>query len=155
MPIYNMATEASIWLRRHGTWALNWVLTWAEKLFNSCFQVSWQSLQHQPLPVWISLATRAMCPSWLHDARICDGSGPLIVPATGAHPKSVHSLNASCLTPVVHYSQNFSKSKSVLPKMLARSGLVGKRNSRPHLGQFQAFFPWAGKQKMNFAYFPG
>ena len=38
MPIYNMATEASIWLRRHGTWALNWVLTWAEKLFNSRFK---------------------------------------------------------------------------------------------------------------------
>ena len=33
--------------------------------------------------------------------------------------------------------------------MLARSGLVGKNSSRPHLGQFQEFVPWAGKtQKM-------
>ena len=33
--------------------------------------------------------------------------------------------------------------------MLARSGLVGKNSSRPHLGQFQTFFPWAGKIQKN------
>ena len=39
----------------------------------------------------------------------------------------------------------FSKSKSVLPKMSARSGLAGKRPSRPHLVPSQAIFPWTGK----------
>ena len=35
----------------------------------------------------------------------------------------------------------FSKSKSVSPKMSARSGLAEKqKNSRPHLGPFQAIF---------------
>ena len=34
-----------------------------------------------------------------------------------------------------------SKCKSVLPKMSARSGLVGKKSSWPHLGPSQAFFP--------------
>ena len=34
----------------------------------------------------------------------------------------------------------FSKSKSVSPKMLARSGWVGQNNSRPHLGPFQVIF---------------
>ena len=34
----------------------------------------------------------------------------------------------------------FSKSKSVLPKMSARSGLIGKRTSRPHLGPSQTTF---------------
>ena len=37
-----------------------------------------------------------------------------------------------------------SKSKYGLPKMLARSGLVGNKSSWPHLGQFHVFFPWAG-----------
>ena len=34
----------------------------------------------------------------------------------------------------------FSKLKSVLPKMLARSGLVGKKSSRPYLGPSKAIF---------------
>ena len=34
----------------------------------------------------------------------------------------------------------FSKFKSVLPKMLARSGLVGKKSSRPYLGPSEAIF---------------
>ena len=38
----------------------------------------------------------------------------------------------------------FSKFKSVLPKMSARSGLDEKRLSRPHLGPSQAIFPWTG-----------
>ena len=47
----------------------------------------------------------------------------------------------------------FSKSKSVLPKMLARCGLVGKYSSRPSLLQFQTIFPWAAKmQKMRNCY---
>ena len=36
--------------------------------------------------------------------------------------------------------QQFSKSKSVLPKMSARSGLAGKTPSRPHLGPSRAIF---------------
>ena len=50
-----------------------------------------------------------------------------------------------------------SKSKSVLPKMSARSGLVGKNNSWPHLGPFQAIFSMGPKNAKNnyfFAYFP-
>ena len=45
--------------------------------------------------------------------------------------------------------KNVSKIKSVLPKMSARSGLVGKKSSRPYLGPSEAIFPWTGKiQKM-------
>ena len=33
--------------------------------------------------------------------------------------------------------------------MLARSGLVGKNTSRPHLGPFEAIFPWAEKMQKN------
>ena len=35
-----------------------------------------------------------------------------------------------------------SKCKSVLPKMSARSGLVGTKASWPHFMQFQGIFPW-------------
>ena len=44
-----------------------------------------------------------------------------------------------------------SKSKSVLPKMSARSGLVGKQSSRPHLGPCQASFcvGWKNSKKLN------
>ena len=34
-----------------------------------------------------------------------------------------------------------------LSQMLARSRLVGTKNSRPHLKTVQSFFPWAGKIK--------
>ena len=37
------------------------------------------------------------------------------------------------------------KSKCVLPKMLARSRLVGKNNPGPIWGHFKTIFPWAGK----------
>ena len=46
-------------------------------------------------------------------------------------------------------TKKLSKSKSILPKMLARSGLVGKKSSRPHLDgptnqkcNSFAYFPW-------------
>ena len=42
-----------------------------------------------------------------------------------------------------------SKFKSVLPKMSARSGLVGKNPPGPTWGHLRPFFPWTGKmQKM-------
>ena len=53
---------------------------------------------------------------------------------------------------------NFSKSKSVLPKMLARSGLVGKTSSWPYLEPSEAIFSMdrkSLKQCWNFAYFLG
>ena len=44
----------------------------------------------------------------------------------------------------------FSKSKSVLPKMSARSGLVGKNPPGPIWAHLGPFFAWAGKiQKMS------
>ena len=43
--------------------------------------------------------------------------------------------------------QKFSKSKSVLPKMSARSGLVGKNPPGPIWGHLGPFFAWAGKIK--------
>ena len=54
-----------------------------------------------------------------------------------------------------------SKIKSVLPKMSARSGLVGKKSSRPYLGPSEAIFSMDRKNPKNykkmfiFAYFPG
>ena len=43
----------------------------------------------------------------------------------------------------------FSKSKSVLPKMSGRSGLVGQNPPGPIPGPLGPFFAWAGKvQKM-------
>ena len=42
-------------------------------------------------------------------------------------------------------NQKFSKSKSVLPKMSARSGLVGKNPPGPIWGHLGPFFAWAGK----------
>ena len=41
------------------------------------------------------------------------------------------------------------KSKSVLPKMSARSGLAGERTSRPHLGPPQAIFCVGRKNQKN------
>ena len=43
----------------------------------------------------------------------------------------------------------FSKSKPVSPKMSARSGLAGKRTSRPHLGPSQAIFCVGRKNTKN------
>ena len=43
----------------------------------------------------------------------------------------------------------FSKSKSMSPKMSARSGLAGKRPSRPHLGPSQAIFCVGRKNRKN------
>ena len=40
-----------------------------------------------------------------------------------------------------------SESKSVPPKMSARSGLARKRLRGPHLGPSQAIFPWSGKNE--------
>ena len=46
-------------------------------------------------------------------------------------------------------SKKISKVKSVLPKMSARSGLVGKNPPDPIWGHPMPFFPWTGKmQKM-------
>ena len=39
----------------------------------------------------------------------------------------------------------FSKSESVLPEMSARSRLVEKKSSWPHLGHPRPFSPWTGK----------
>ena len=41
----------------------------------------------------------------------------------------------------------FSKFKSVLPKMSARSGLVGKNPPVPILSHLRPFCPWTGKMK--------
>ena len=43
--------------------------------------------------------------------------------------------------------QNISKSKSVLPKMSARSGLVGKNHRGPIWDHLGPIFPWAGKMQ--------
>ena len=43
----------------------------------------------------------------------------------------------------------FSKFKSVLPKMSARSGLVGKKSSRPYLGPSEAIFSIGRKNQKN------
>ena len=44
------------------------------------------------------------------------------------------------------WKKKFSKSKSVLPKMSARSGLVGKKNPPgPIWGHLRPFFPWTEK----------
>ena len=51
----------------------------------------------------------------------------------------------------------FSKSKYASPKMSARFGLVGKNNSRPHLGgNFRQFFHWPEKYQnyIFLTYFP-
>ena len=40
-----------------------------------------------------------------------------------------------------------SKAKSVLPKMSARSGLVGKNPPGPIWGHLRPFFPWTGKMQ--------
>ena len=45
--------------------------------------------------------------------------------------------------------KKISKSKSVLPKMSARSGLAEKKNSRPHLGPFGANFSMGQKNALN------
>ena len=50
--------------------------------------------------------------------------------------------------------QKFSKSKSVSPKMLARSGLVGKNSSRPHLGPSLAIFCVGRKNRKNVEVLP-
>ena len=42
---------------------------------------------------------------------------------------------------------NFSKFKSVLPKMSARSGLVGKNPPGPIWGHLRPFSPWTGKMQ--------
>ena len=52
--------------------------------------------------------------------------------------------------------RKFPKSKSVLPKMLARSGLVGNKSSWPHLGPSQAIFSMdrqKSKNRTNIVYF--
>ena len=41
----------------------------------------------------------------------------------------------------------FSKSKSVLHKMSARSGLVGKNHPDPICGHLRQFFPWTGNMQ--------
>ena len=54
-----------------------------------------------------------------------------------------------------------SKFKSALPKMSARSGLVGKKSSRPYLGPSEAILSMDRKNPKNckilpiFVYFPG
>ena len=52
--------------------------------------------------------------------------------------------------------EKLSKSKSVLPKMSGRSGLVGKNPPGPIWGHLGQFFAWAGKigKYQNVAYFP-
>ena len=47
----------------------------------------------------------------------------------------------------------FSKLKSVLPKMSARSGLVRKKSSWPYLGPSEAIFPWTEKIKRKMCHF--
>ena len=47
----------------------------------------------------------------------------------------------------------FSKFKSVLPKMLARTGLVGKTPPGPIWGHLRPFSPWTGKIKKMFVFF--
>ena len=57
---------------------------------------------------------------------------------------------------IQHIKKNISKIKSVLPKMSARSGLVGKKTSRPYLGPSEAIFSMDRKNPkniQNFAYF--
>merc|ERR1711924_35842 len=51
--------------------------------------------------------------------------------------------------PKKYKKEQFSKSKSVLPKMSARSGLAGKRSSRPHLGPSGPIFCVGRKNQKN------
>ena len=57
--------------------------------------------------------------------------------------------NPEVWSPKNKKNQKFSKFKSVLPKMLARSGLVGKKSSRPHLGPSEAIFSMDRKNPKN------
>ena len=50
--------------------------------------------------------------------------------------------------------KKISKSKSVLPTMSARSGLVGKKSSWPYLGPSEAFFSIGRKNAKKIADFP-
>ena len=50
--------------------------------------------------------------------------------------------------------KTISNSKSVLPKMSARSGLVGKKSSRPRLGPSEAIFSMDRKNAKNVKILP-
>ena len=82
-------------------------------------------------------------PKWLEDMRNSPRrAGPSF------HPYMLHI----CL----HYVAKDSKSKSVLPKMLARFGLVGKILVAP-FGSFQVKFPmdWKDANMVEFIYLKG
>ena len=57
--------------------------------------------------------------------------------------------NLNVWNPKTSQKQKFSEWKSVLPQMLARSGLVGKKSSWPYLGPSQAIFSMDQKIKKN------
>ncbi len=61
---------------------------------------------------------------------------------------------ARTLGPKKSQNQKFSKSKSVLPKMLAMFLLAGKRPSRPHLGPSQVIFCVGRKNKKKYKKLP-
>ena len=69
--------------------------------------------------------------------------------------QDLRSMHTCCIC--FHYVEEDSKSKSVLPKISARSGLAGKNPPGPIWGLPSQFFAWAGKckksEKKN-AYFP-
>ena len=57
--------------------------------------------------------------------------------------------NPECWGPTRPKKIKLSKSKSVSPKMSARSGLAGKKTFRPHLGPSQAIFSMDQKKPKN------
>ena len=62
--------------------------------------------------------------------------------------------NLGIWNPTKNKKLNISKPKSVLPKMSARSGLVGQKTSQPHLGPFQFNFSMDRKKYNNRRFLP-
>ena len=108
-------------------------------------------------PLLGSMRLPCVMPLWM--PRL---SGPLEGRPTGPKlgPGQILEIwepgNPEIWNPRKYQKWKFSKSKSTSPKMSARSGLAGKRTSRPHFMPFQAICPWTNKIKkmLTLAYLP-
>ena len=73
----------------------------------------------------------------------------LLIPVSYTHLRA-HETEADLVCRLLLEKKiKFSKFKSVLPKMSARSGLVGKNPPGPIWGHLRPFFPWTEKIKKN------